>query len=106
PETSGALDVNLGCSGFIYCLALAQGMIASGQAKRVLLITADTYSKLINPKDKSVRTLFGDGSSATLVQASNQPASSPWPFVFGTDGTGAEYLILPAGGLKQPVNPA
>src|SRR5690242_4756485 len=57
PTVSGALDFNLGCSGFIYGLGLAQGLIASGQASNVLLIMAETYSKFIHPLDKSVRTI-------------------------------------------------
>src|SRR5205814_5406449 len=60
PTTAGALDFNLGCSGYIYGLGLAQGLISSGQASNVLLITAETYSKFIHPRDKSVRTIFGD----------------------------------------------
>src|SRR5690242_19857668 len=60
PTHAGALDFNLGCSGFVYGLGLAQGLIATGQAGRVLLITAETYSKFIHPRDKSVRSLFGD----------------------------------------------
>ena len=66
PTTAGALDFNLGCSGFVYGLSLARGLIESGDARNVLLITAETYSKFIHPKDKSVRTIFGDGAAATL----------------------------------------
>ena len=96
-----ALDFNLGCSGYIYGLGLAHAMIASGQARRVLLLTADTYSKYIHPGDRSVRTLFGDAAAATLIGASAQPGLSG-PFVYGTDGSGAENLIVPAGGLRRP----
>src|ERR1700728_2509493 len=60
PTSTGALDFNLGCSGFIYGLGLAEGIIASSQARRLLLITAETYSKFMHPSDKSVRTIFGD----------------------------------------------
>jgi 3-oxoacyl-[acyl-carrier-protein] synthase-3 len=67
---AGALDFNLGCSGYIYGLGLAKGLIESGQAQNVLLLTAETYSKFIHPQDRSVRTLFGDAAAATLVQAS------------------------------------
>ena len=96
-----ALDYNLGCSGYIYGLGLAHGMIESGQARRVLLLTADTYSKFIHPGDRSVRTIFGDAAAATLVTASGRPGLSG-PFVYGTDGSGAENLIVPAGGLRKP----
>lgn len=99
----GALDVNLGCSGFVYCLALASGLIAAGAASKILLLTADTYSKYINDRDKSVRTLFGDGAAATLVCASTQSeAAAIGPFVFGTDGDGASDLMVEAGGFRKP----
>jgi len=98
----GALDFNLGCSGFVYGLSMAQALIASGQARRVLLLTADTYSKLIHPMDRGVRSLFGDGAAATLIEAVETDTPALGPFVFGTDGSGAENLIVPAGGFRQP----
>jgi len=98
----GALDFNLGCSGFVYGLSLAQALIASGQARRVLLLTADTYSKLIHPMDRGVRSLFGDGAAATLIEATETATPALGPFVFGTDGAGAGNLIVPAGGFRQP----
>ncbi len=101
PTTAGALDFNLGCSGFIYGLSLAKGLIETEQATRVLLLTAETYSKFIHPQDRSVRTLFGDAAAATLVQGRvDAPAGGlPWigPFVFGTDGKGMGNLIVPLG---------
>ena len=99
PTTAGALDFNLGCSGFVYGLGLAEGLIASGQARNLLLLTAETYSKFLHPRDKSVRTLFGDAAAATLLTASEQPSLGP--FVYGTDGAGAPNLIVPAGGMRQ-----
>jgi 3-oxoacyl-[acyl-carrier-protein] synthase-3 len=100
PTSCGALDFNLGCSGYVYGLSLAKGLIETGQADNVLLITAETYSKFLHPKDKGVRTIFGDGAAVTLVQAIDGPA--PWlgPFVFGTDGRGARNLIVQAGGKR------
>ncbi len=102
----GALDFNLGCSGFVYGLGLAKGLIETGQAHNILLITAETYSKLIHPADKSVRTVFGDGAAATLIGAAeNEPGSlesAIGPIVVGTDGSGAGNLIVRAGGLRQP----
>jgi len=100
--SSGALDVNLGCSGYVYGLSLAKGLIESGSARRVLLLTADTYSKYIHPLDKSVRTLFGDGATATVVEGVEADAALIGPFVFGTDGAGAENLIVRTGGARQP----
>jgi 3-oxoacyl-[acyl-carrier-protein] synthase-3 len=102
PTTLAALDFNLGCSGYIYGLGLARGLIESGQANRVLLLTAETYSKFIHPGDRSVRTLFGDAAAATLVEASESGGRLNGPFVYGTDGRGAENLIVPAGGLRKP----
>jgi 3-oxoacyl-[acyl-carrier-protein] synthase-3 len=102
PTSAGALDVNLGCSGFVYCLSLAKGLVESGSAQCVLILTADTYSKYIHPSDKSVRTLFGDGASATSVVACEAPEAPIGPFVFGTDGRGAKNLIVEAGGFRTP----
>lgn len=64
-----AFDINLGCSGYIYSLSAAHGLIQSGQAQSVLVLTADTYTKLIHPQNRQLRTIFGDGASATLVEA-------------------------------------
>lgn len=105
PITCGALDFNLGCSGFVYGLGLAKGLIETGQARNVLLITAETYSKFIHENDRSVRTIFGDAAAATLVQAmpldSNASVDTIGPFVYGTDGRGAKNLIVPVGGMRQ-----
>lgn len=97
-----AFDYNLGCSGYIYGLGLAKALIASDQAKRVLLLTSDTYSKFVHPGDRSVRTLFGDAATATLIDASDALDMLGGPFVYGTDGRGAENLIVPSGGLRYP----
>lgn len=102
PTTAGALDFNLGSSGFVYGLALAQGLIENGNATNVLLLTADTYSKLIHPADKSVRTIFGDAAAATLIAKVDTPGPRIGPYVFGTDGKGGNNLIVPAGGMRLP----
>jgi 3-oxoacyl-[acyl-carrier-protein] synthase III len=98
PTSVGALDFNLGCSGFVYGLSLADGLIRSGAARRVLLVTAETYSKYIDPTDRSLRTIFGDGAAATLVEASDEPSLGS--FVFGTDGRGANMLLVTDGGAR------
>jgi 3-oxoacyl-[acyl-carrier-protein] synthase-3 len=98
----GALDFNQGCSGFVYGLALAKSLIETGAAAHVLLITAETYSKFIHPKDRSVRTIFGDAAAATLIGAVDREVDAIGPFIFGTDGSGAQNLIVPAGGLRRP----
>jgi 3-oxoacyl-[acyl-carrier-protein] synthase-3 len=102
---TGALDINLGCSGFIYGLGLAQGLIQTGQAERVLLITSETYSKFIHPGDKAVRTLFGDAAAATLLASSADDSRRTSKYVYGTDGSGARNLMVPAGGFRQPLSP-
>lgn len=104
PTGVGALDINLGCSGFVYGLSLGAGLIASGAARTVLLVTADTYSKYIHDRDKSVRTLFGDGAAATLITADPAGSGHIGPFVFGTDGRGADRLIVEAGGFRLPAS--
>ena len=99
---AGAIDINLGCSGFVYGLSLAKGLIETGAAQCVLLLTADTYSKYIHPLDKSVRTLFGDAAAATAIVASESVDQQIGPFVFGTDGSGAKNLIVEAGMYRMP----
>lgn len=94
----GAFDFNLGCSGFVYGLSLADALIRSGQAERVLLLTAETYSKYIHPTDRSLRTIFGDAAAATLVEACDEPSLGS--FVFGTDGRGGNMLMVPQGGMR------
>ncbi len=102
PTRAGALDFNLGCSGFVYGLGMAQGLIETGQARRVLLLTAETYSKFMHRGDKSVRTIFGDAAAATLLAGVESEDSFLGPFVYGTDGSGGNNLIVPAGGLRRP----
>lgn len=100
PTSCGALDFNLGCSGFVYGLSLCDGLIRSGAAKKILFITAETYTKLIDPKDRSLRTIFGDGAAATLIEAHDQPSLSA--FKFGTDGKGANTLLATKNGFRDP----
>lgn len=96
----GAFDYNLGCSGYIYGLAIAKGLIAGGIAQNVLLLTAETYNKHLHPRDKGNRTIFGDAATATLV--SNEGYAEIGNFSLGTDGTGANNLIIKTGGLRFP----
>ena len=94
-----AIDVNLGCNGFVAGLSLAKAVIIAGQAKNVLLLTGETYSKYMHERDKSNRTIFGDGAAATLV--SIEGIAEVGEFVIGTDGTGAENLIVKTGGARH-----
>ncbi|MBV8135453.1 MAG: ketoacyl-ACP synthase III [Deltaproteobacteria bacterium] len=101
PTSAGALDFNLGCSGYIYGLGLAEGLIATGQAGNVLLLTAETYSKFLHPRDRSVRTIFGDAAAATLISAGDIDEPAIGPFLYGTDGSGGTNLIVPTGAARK-----
>lgn len=98
PTSSGAFDYNLGCSGCIYGMAMANSFVNSGLAKNVLLLTAETYQKYLHPSDKSNRSIFGDGAAACLV--SNEGIAEFGEFCLGTDGSGAENLILKTGAAR------
>ena len=95
----GALDFNLGCSGYEYGLAMAKGLIMAGIAKNILLLTAETYTKYIHPQDKGNRTIFGDGASASLI--STEGFAEIGEVVVGTDGSGAENLIVRSLGARH-----
>jgi 3-oxoacyl-[acyl-carrier-protein] synthase III len=96
----GALDFNLGCSGFVYGLALSKGLLQAGIARNILLITSETYSKHMHPKDRANRSIFGDGSAAAIIQSSD--LDKIFEFELGTDGSGRNNLIVPNGGFRHP----
>lgn len=98
-KACGALDFNLGCSGYEYGLAIAKGLIVAGIAKNILLLTAETYTKYIHPLDKGNRTIFGDGASASLI--STDGFAEIGEVVLGTDGSGAENLIVRSLGARH-----
>ncbi len=98
PTASGAFDYNLGCSGCIYGMAMAKGLIAAGIAKNVLLLTAETYNKYLHPQDKSNRSIFGDGAAACLI--TNSGLAEIGEFSLGTDGSGANNLIVKTGAAR------
>lgn len=102
PTSAGAFDYNLGCSGCVYGIAMAKSFVDSGLAKNVLLLTAETYQKYLHPTDKSNRSIFGDGAAACLI--STDGIAEIGNFVLGTDGSGAEHLIVKTGAArcKQP----
>lgn len=97
--SAGAFDYNLGCSGCVYGLAMAKGLITAGIAKNVLLLTAETYNKYLHPSDKSNRSIFGDGAAACLI--STEGFAEIGEFSLGTDGSGANNLIVKTGAAKQ-----
>lgn len=96
-----AFDLNMACSGYIYGLALARGLIMSGTLKNVLLINADTYSKYIHPKDRSVRCLFGDGAAVSWLTNSHEKGGIV-DLVCSTSGENFDKFIIPAGGCRMP----
>ena len=97
-----ALDIGLGCSGFVYALWLAYSIIANGSSQRVLVLAGDTLSRLVHPKDRATASLFGDAGSATMVEKRAGGGTS-W-FRLGTDGRGSDSLIVPAGGARLPLS--
>lgn len=99
PTSTGAFDYNLGCSGCIYGMAIAKGLIAAGIARNVLLITAETYNKYLHPSDKSNRSIFGDGAAACLI--STDGFAEIGEFVLGTDGSGHKHLIVETGASRK-----
>ncbi|MCY0979384.1 ketoacyl-ACP synthase III [Chryseobacterium wangxinyae] len=98
----GAFDFNLGCSGYIYGLSMAKGLIETKQAKNVLLVTAETYSKYLNPEDKSNRGIFGDAATATIISY-DEENNNIQNFLFGTDGLGYDKLIIKNGASKNKI---
>jgi 3-oxoacyl-[acyl-carrier-protein] synthase-3 len=98
---AGAFDLSAACSGFVYGLSLAKGLIASGQADNVLVIGSEVLSRITDWSDRNTCVLFGDGSGAVLVQSSPVPGGI-LATENGCDGSGSDVLILPAGGTKMP----
>jgi 3-oxoacyl-[acyl-carrier-protein] synthase-3 len=98
--SAGALDYDLGCSGYIYGLSLAKGLILGGMAKNVLLLTGDTIQRFVHPQDKGNRMLFGEAATATLI--STEGFAKIGCFSFGTNGKGAEHIIVKTGGARHP----
>jgi 3-oxoacyl-[acyl-carrier-protein] synthase-3 len=95
-----ALDITLACSGYIYGLQLADSLIRSGSARRVLLATADTYSRYIHPGDRATRCLFGDGGAVSIISESTNGRGIR-DIRCGTAGRHHEKFIIPAGGMRQ-----
>jgi 3-oxoacyl-[acyl-carrier-protein] synthase III len=103
PNSVGAMDFNLGCSGYVYGLSLAKSLIITGQCEKILFITSETYSKYIHPKDKGNKTLFGDAASATMISSIpvGDIKAKILDFSFYTDGKGYDKLIVKNGAIKN-----
>lgn len=99
-KSVGTMDIALGCSGYVYGLAVAKGLIETGLAKKILFLTSSVYTKYINVRDTSTRPLFGDGATATWLEGGD--AEGLKAFVFGSDGSRYDKLIIPVGGSKFP----
>lgn len=95
-----AFDLNLGCSGYVYGLWVASHLVTNGSVKRLLLLVGDTITRLVSPQDRSVAPLFGDAGTATAIEKNDY--ADAMVFQMGTDGSGQEHLIVPAGAFRQP----
>ena len=100
-EHAGAFDLSAGCSGFMYGLAMGSQAIASGAQQHVLVIGAETLSRIVNWHDRETCVLFGDGAGAVVLSGSDEPGGVLSTLI-RADGSGGELLILPAGGSHQP----
>ena len=100
---AGSVDVNVVCSGFVHALALGDALLRAHGWERVLVIGADTYSRITDPADRRTRVLFGDGAGAVVLEPGDGPA---WRFAAGTEFAGHEALIVPGGGSREPLTPA
>jgi 3-oxoacyl-[acyl-carrier-protein] synthase-3 len=107
PVTCAAFDVALGCSAYVYGLWLANSLIASGGCRRILLMTGETPSKFVDPKDRTTALLFGDAGSATALEAAGDQESSRGYYVMMSDGAGAGHLIVSGGMFRNrfPTDP-
>lgn len=103
-KNTGALDISQGCTGYIYGLSLAKGLIESRSANQVLLLTSDTITRSVHPMDKSNQAIFGDGAAATLISATSGDYTAPiGNCIFGTDGSGYQEIIIRNGGARFPI---
>lgn len=96
-----AFDISLGCSGWVYGLAIVQSLLAQQSFKNGIVVTADPYSRSMRKSDKNTITLFGDGAAATWLCADQ--GAKLGEFVFGTDGSKFDSLIIRRGGAKHPL---
>jgi 3-oxoacyl-[acyl-carrier-protein] synthase-3 len=99
---AGAFDVQAGCTGFVYGLAIATAFVSANIYQNVLVIGAEVLSKMVDWEDRSTCVLFGDGAGAVLVQPTDN--GSIFSFDLGNDGSGASYLNVPAGGSRKPAS--
>lgn len=99
PTTCLAMDIPLGCSGYVYGISSIASLLSLGPLKKGLLLVGETNSKVVSPYDKSTEPLFGDAGTASAFIY--DPTSEPIPFDLGTDGSGYKAIIIPAGGSRN-----
>jgi 3-oxoacyl-[acyl-carrier-protein] synthase-3 len=100
----GAFDLNAACSGFVYALSTATQFIQTGAYKNILVIGAETLSRVVDYTDRNTCILFGDGAGAVVLQASDDPGVGLQSFHLGANGEGAPLLNIPAGGSLHPAS--
>jgi 3-oxoacyl-[acyl-carrier-protein] synthase-3 len=99
---AAAYDIGAVCTGFVYALANAAGLIAAGAANRVLVIGAETFSSIVDPEDRATAVIFGDGAGAVVLRAGDAgEPGSVGPFDLGSDGEASDLLAVRAGGSRQ-----
>jgi 3-oxoacyl-[acyl-carrier-protein] synthase-3 len=104
PDTTMCFDVGLGCSGFVYALSVARGLLLSEQYADALIVTCDPYSRIMAREDRDTLSVFGDGAAcAWLSREAGGDAGLLCAGVYGTDGGGAENLIVRNGGARHPL---
>jgi len=102
---AGAFDLSAGCTGFIYALSVAAEMIAAGTYRNILVVGAETLSRIVNWRDRNTCVLFGDGAGAVVLQP-GEGGGGILASTLGADGSGGDLLMIPAGGSKLPAGPA
>ncbi|ADH61047.1 3-oxoacyl-(acyl-carrier-protein) synthase III [Thermoanaerobacter mathranii subsp. mathranii str. A3] len=102
-SNAAAFDISVGCSGFIYGLAIAQQFVETGMYNKILVIGAETLSKITNWKDRNTCVLFGDGAGAAVVGRVESGYGILSTYL-GADGTGGKHLYMPAGGSRMPAS--
>ncbi|WP_022836708.1 beta-ketoacyl-ACP synthase III [Salisaeta longa] len=100
---AGAMQLTVGCTGFIYALVTAQQFISTGAYDTILVVGAELISRWLSWENRDTAVLFGDGAGAVVVQATREPCGLQ-SHVLGSDGSGAEHIIVPAGGVAQPTS--
>ncbi|MCL2648289.1 MAG: ketoacyl-ACP synthase III [Phycisphaerales bacterium] len=100
----GAFDLNAACSGFVYSLTTASQFIQNGSFKNVLIIGAETLSKVVDYTDRNTCVLFGDGAGAAVLTAVDDPEVGLQSFILGANGGGAPLISIPGGGSLRPAS--